>query len=58
VGSFGQTDASIFLSGSTSGYVQIIENTGTFVTPKYYYRPVPQMQMSLNPNLKQIFGWE
>lgn len=58
VGSFGQTDASIFLSGSTSGYVQIIENTGTFVTPKYYYRPIPQMQISLNPNLEQIFGWD
>lgn len=58
IGTFGQTDASIFLSGTTSGSMLIIEDIGTFVSPKYYYRPVPQMQVSLNPNLKQIFGWD
>ncbi len=58
VGSFGQTDASVYLTGPTSGYIQILENTGSFVTPKYYYRPIPQIQTSLNPNLKQIFGWD
>ncbi|MFS8617696.1 MAG: RagB/SusD family nutrient uptake outer membrane protein [Solitalea sp.] len=26
--------------------------------PKYYYRPVPQTQIVLNPNLKQFYGWE
>ncbi|MBX3238913.1 MAG: RagB/SusD family nutrient uptake outer membrane protein [Chitinophagaceae bacterium] len=58
VGTFGQTDASIFLSGPSSGSMLIIEDIGAFVAPKYYYRPVPQMQMSLNSSLKQIFGWE
>ncbi len=58
IGTFGQPDASIFLSGSTSGSMLIIEDIGTFVAPKYYYRPIPQMQASLNNNLKQIFGWE
>lgn len=56
VGDFGQ-DVSVFLSGSTSGYIGIVENTGTFVSPKYYYRPVPQAQILLNPNLQQIFDW-
>ena len=57
VGTFGQ-DVSIFLDGTTSGSLQIIENSGTFEEPKYYYRPVPQQQVLLNPNLKQLFGWE
>ncbi len=58
IGTFGQPDASIFLSAPTSGSMLIIEDIGTFVAPKYYYRPVPQMQMSLNSSLQQIFGWE
>jgi len=29
-----------------------------FIEPKYYYRPVPKQQTILNPQLKQIFGWE
>jgi starch-binding outer membrane protein, SusD/RagB family len=57
VGTFGQ-DVSLFLGGATSGNIQIIEDAGTFIAPKYYYRPVPQTQVTLNPNLKQIFGWE
>ncbi|KAF0238958.1 MAG: RagB/SusD domain-containing [Prolixibacteraceae bacterium] len=28
-----------------------------FIEPKYYYRPVPRQQTILNPNLKQLFGW-
>jgi hypothetical protein len=48
-------------------YLRNGENGGTLVTdmaprqfiePTYYYRPVPYSQMVLNPNLKQIFGWE
>lgn len=30
---------------------------GTFIEPKYYYSPIPTSQITLNPNLKQIFGW-
>ncbi len=57
VGTFGQ-DVSVFLGGPTSGNLQIVENSGTFEEPKFYYRPVPQQQVLLNPNLKQIFEWD
>lgn len=57
VGTFGQ-DVSVFLGGPTSGNLQIIENSGSFEEPKYYYRPVPQQQVLLNPNLQQIFDWD
>lgn len=57
VGQFGQ-DVSVFFSTPSSGNIQIIQDVGTFVSPKYYYRPVPQTQVTLNPNLEQIFGWE
>jgi hypothetical protein len=50
-------DAGVFLKNGTSGTVQTIADNGTFITPKYYYRPVPQGQVQLNPNLKQIFNW-
>lgn len=56
VGSFGE-DVSVFIGGETSGNLQIIQDAGTFATPKHYYRPVPQPQVALNPNLTQIFGW-
>jgi hypothetical protein len=29
-----------------------------FIEPKYYYRPVPRQQVILNPELKQVFGWD
>ncbi|MCD8539678.1 MAG: RagB/SusD family nutrient uptake outer membrane protein, partial [Leadbetterella sp.] len=56
-GTFGQ-DVAVFLNEGNKGTVGIVENTGTFAEPKYYYRPVPQSQVLLNPNLTQIFGWE
>lgn len=56
VGTFGQ-DVSVFLKNGNQGTVQVIENTGSFITPKYYYRPIPQSETFLNPNLKQIFDW-
>lgn len=56
-GTFGQ-DVGVFLSEGNKGTVQVVENTGTFVDPKYYYRPVPRAQTMLNPNLTQIFGWD
>ncbi len=57
VGQFGQ-DVSVFFANPTSGNIQIVQDAGTFESPKHYYRPVPQAQVTLNPNLKQIFGWE
>ncbi|MGB3618877.1 MAG: RagB/SusD family nutrient uptake outer membrane protein [Catalinimonas sp.] len=55
-GSIGE-DASVFLANGTSGTVQVTAERGTFVEPKYYYRPVPQTEVMLNPNLEQRFGW-
>lgn len=51
------SDASFYLSNGTSGTVSTVKERGTFVSPKYYYRPVPSTQVTLNPNLKQYFGW-
>ena len=56
-GAFGQ-DASVFLASGNSGTVQTTANPGTFEAPKYYYRPIPQADVVLNPNLTQIFGWK
>lgn len=55
-GTIGQ-DAGVFLKNGTSGTVQTIADNGNFMEHKYYYRPIPQSQVQLNPNLKQIFGW-
>jgi starch-binding outer membrane protein, SusD/RagB family len=57
VGTFGE-DVNLFLGNITSGNMQTIEDMGTFVDPKYYYRPIPQAQVALNPKLTQIFGWD
>lgn len=48
----------VFLSNGNSGYILTVNERGTFVDPKYYYRPIPASQMALNPNLTQIFGWD
>ena len=52
------TDATVYLKNGTAGGLIVTESaTRNFMEPKYYYRPVPQQQVLLNPNLKQIFGW-
>ncbi len=51
------SDASFFLTNGTSGTIVADPERGTFQEPKYYYRPVPQAQVNLNANLKQIMGW-
>jgi len=57
VGTIG-SDATIYLQNGSGGGNIIADNTvWNFVEPKYYYRPIPQQQVVLNPNLKQIFGW-
>jgi len=47
----------VYLENGTSGTIQTVNERGTFVEPKYYYRPVPATQVTINPNLEQIFGW-
>lgn len=57
-GSFGE-NVTVFLRNGAAGGTLVTETTPrTFISPKYYYRPVPYTQTVLNPNLKQIFGWE
>lgn len=48
----------VYLKNGNAGGAIVTETTPRqFIEPKYYYRPVPQQQMVLNPNLKQLFGW-
>ncbi len=58
-GSFGES-ATVYLKNGNSGGVTITDNkVRQFIDPKYYYRPIPFNQMTLNPNLgPQLFGWE
>lgn len=51
------SDASFFLKNGNSGTIVTDPERGTFQAPKFYYRPVPQAQVTLNPALTQIFGW-
>ncbi|MDN5204934.1 RagB/SusD family nutrient uptake outer membrane protein [Fulvivirgaceae bacterium BMA10] len=51
-------DASVYLRNGNSGTVQTVSERGVFEEPKYYYRPIPATHVTVNPNLKQIFGWD
>ncbi|MBB2148910.1 RagB/SusD family nutrient uptake outer membrane protein [Pedobacter gandavensis] len=52
------SEATVFLkNGSNGGNILTEAFTRKFEEPKYYYRPIPQQQILLNKNLKQIFGW-
>jgi len=51
------SNAGVYLENGNSGNVVSIKDMGSFVEPKYYYRPIPETQILLNPNLTQIFGW-
>ncbi|MBN3521186.1 RagB/SusD family nutrient uptake outer membrane protein [Algoriphagus lutimaris] len=49
----------VFLTDGENGGNMVTETKErNFVEPKYYYRPIPIQQVTLNPNLVQIFGWE
>ncbi len=51
-------DAGIFLENGDSGKLITVIERGTFEAPKYYYRPIPQTDVTVNPNLEQILGWD
>ncbi len=52
------SDATVYLKDINTGSNIVTESvTRNFIEPKYCYRPIPQQQVVLNPNLKQIFGW-
>ena len=52
------SDASFYLNGDNQGTVSSVKDRGEFIEPKYYYRPIPQTHVTVNPNLKQVFGWD
>lgn len=52
------SDASVYLSEGSRGTVQTVIDRGVFLEPKYYYRPIPLTHVTVNPNLKQVFGWD
>ena len=57
-GSFGD-NVTVYLKNGNAGGAIVTENRArTFQDPMYYYRPIPATQIALNPNLKQIFGWQ
>ena len=47
----------VYLENGDSGTVQTVNERGTFIEPKFYYRPIPANQVLINPNLEQIMGW-
>lgn len=58
-GSIDDNNATVFLKNGTNGTIVTAKTMGTFIEPKYYYRPVPKQETLLNPNLlPQLFGWE
>ena len=56
-GAFGD-DVTVYMKNGLAGGTLVTEAAvRKFEEPKYYYRPVPQQQVLLNPKLKQVFGW-
>lgn len=54
------SDRSFYLSNTNSGYILFDKDRQSpreFVSPKYYYKPIPVEETVLNTNLKQVFGW-
>jgi hypothetical protein len=52
-------DVTVYLKNGLAGGTLVTETTPRkFENPKFYYRPIPQTQMILNPALKQLFGWQ
>lgn len=58
VSTFQDGSGTVYLENGENGGATITEITPrNFVIPQYYYRPIPETQVILNPNLEQIFGW-
>jgi len=58
IGTFDST-AGVYLSNGKEGGNMVTDiRKRTFVEPMFYYRPIPETQIILNPNLKQPFGWK
>ena len=58
-GNFGDNVTVYLRNGNSGGTIVTEIKPRQFVDPKFYYRPIPFNQMTLNPNLgPQLFGWE
>ncbi len=58
-GTINDAGVTVFLKNGTAGGPIVTDNeVRAFAEPKFYYRPVPASEITLNPNLApQIFGW-
>nr|WP_292963199.1 MULTISPECIES: RagB/SusD family nutrient uptake outer membrane protein [unclassified Allomuricauda] len=57
-GQIGSISADVYLSNGTNGHIIATPERGTFQEPKHYYRPIPASEITLNPSLEQVFGWD
>ncbi|MBC7000790.1 RagB/SusD family nutrient uptake outer membrane protein [Cytophaga sp. FL35] len=57
-GQIGSISADVYLTNGTSGHIIATPERGIFQEPKHYYRPIPATEVTLNPALEQIFGWD
>ena len=54
-------ETAIYLSDGDKGNIRFVRDKNlprTFISPKYYYFPIPLNQVRDNPNLDQPPGWE
>ena len=58
-GNYGE-NVTVYLKNGNSGGAIVTDNSvRQFIDPKYYYRPVPFSQITINPNLgPQSYGWD
>ena len=50
-----------YLEKGDHGHIQITSqnnNTRNFIEPCHYFYPIPYTEIVLNPNLKQMYGWQ
>ncbi|WP_222538994.1 RagB/SusD family nutrient uptake outer membrane protein [Pedobacter polysacchareus] len=53
-------DQNFYLSNGNYGFIAFTRDRDqprNFISPKYYYRPIPVGEVVANPQLKQVFGW-
>jgi len=55
---FAGSEADVFLKYGNNGTIVTERDRGVFIEPKFYYRPIPQTHVTINPNLTQIMGWQ
>ncbi|MBO9620162.1 MAG: RagB/SusD family nutrient uptake outer membrane protein [Niabella sp.] len=59
VGAFGDQNVTLYLQNGENGGATVTgTGTRTFMEPKYYYLPIPVLETTQNPKLKQPFGWQ